>query len=60
MTYNDSYPKKKHPDKSNPYYMCALCKVTDPQINGQIKNHAAWCSWRKKQELKYGMTPEKA
>ena len=57
MTYNDSYPKKPI-GKGNPYHMCALCKKSDPEINVQIKNHAEWCSWRKKQEQKYNMTKE--
>jgi hypothetical protein len=57
MPYNDGYPKKPTPDKGNPYEMCALCHITVPQINGQVKNHAAWCSWRKKQEKKLNNSP---
>jgi hypothetical protein len=30
----------------NPYYRCSYCKISVPQINGQIKNHAEWCEYR--------------
>jgi hypothetical protein len=30
----------------NPYYCCSYCKKSDPEINGQIKNHAEWCEYR--------------
>jgi len=52
VTYNDSYPKKRI-GKGNPYMMCALCKKSEPEINGDVRNHAEWCSWRKQQELKH-------
>lgn len=36
----------------NPYYRCVHCKLSDPQINGCIEGHAAYCTWRKEQEAK--------
>lgn len=35
--------KKKRISRSNPYYCCAGCGISDPQINGQIKNHSPGC-----------------
>lgn len=29
----------------NPYYKCSSCGISDPQINGQLKNHADYCLW---------------
>lgn len=29
----------------NPYYRCVSCKISDPQINGQLENHAKDCEW---------------
>jgi len=48
-TYRTDYPKERI-GKGNPYYRCAHCKRSDPEINGQIKNHDSWCKWRKEQE----------
>ena len=42
--YND-YPKEPI-GGGNPYYCCSYCKISDPQINGEIKNHAEWCDYR--------------
>ena len=42
--YND-YPKEPIGGR-NPYYCCSYCKISDPQINGEIKNHAKWCEYR--------------
>lgn len=41
--YWTSY-KKVRIGKGNPYYRCAGCGISDPQINGDIKNHAPGCS----------------
>jgi hypothetical protein len=42
--YND-YPKEPI-GGDNPYYCCSYCGISDPQINGQLKNHAEWCEYR--------------
>jgi hypothetical protein len=34
----------------NPYYCCADCGISDPQINGRIKGHAEWCKYRIRKE----------
>lgn len=49
MTYRSDYPKRKI-GKNNPYWMCADCEVSDPEINGEIGNHRPECRWRKEQE----------
>lgn len=51
--YYTDYPKKPIGGR-NPYYCCSYCKKSDPEINGQIKNHAEWCEYRiqKENELK--------
>jgi hypothetical protein len=46
-TYYTDYPKKKMPDP-NPYYCCACCSVTDPQINGRLDRHREFCEYRAK------------
>jgi hypothetical protein len=51
MDYNTDYPKEPIGGK-NPYYCCSFCKKTDPEINGQIKNHARWCQYRINKENK--------
>lgn len=43
--YDDDYPKRKI-GGGNPYWCCAYCGISDPQINGQIKNHASHCEYR--------------
>lgn len=48
--YHSDYPSVPTEDRDNPYYMCAHCSRTDPQINGEIKNHAEWCEYRIKKE----------
>lgn len=45
MTYDADYPKKPM-GGGNPYYSCAYCGITDPQINGQVKNHSKQCQYR--------------
>jgi len=47
--YYVDYPKKAI-GKGNPYYQCAFCGVSDPQINGQIENHRPWCKYRQQKE----------
>jgi len=55
MYYSD-YPKEKIKHKSNPYYCCSFCKVSDPEINGELKGHHSWCAYRisKEKDLMYG------
>jgi len=48
--YHSDYPSVPTEDKDNPYYMCAHCGITDPQINGEIKNHQEWCEYRIRKE----------
>lgn len=48
--YHSDYPSVPTDEPSNPYYMCAHCGITDPQINGEIKNHQEWCEYRIKKE----------
>ena len=48
--YND-YPTEPI-GGDNPYYRCSYCKISDPQINGQLKNHAEWCEYRIEMEAK--------
>ena len=50
MTYDSNYPKKRM-SGSNPYYACAYCGITDPQINGNIKNHASYCEYKQFKEF---------
>jgi hypothetical protein len=50
MKYYTDYPREKISEK-NPYYCCSYCKVSDPEINGQLKNHEEWCQYRKFKEL---------
>ena len=54
--YHSDYPTVPTEDSNNPYYMCAHCGRTDPQINGEIKNHAEWCEYRIKKETEDDMT----
>ncbi len=49
--YRDDYPKKPI-GGDNPYYCCEYCGISDPQINGELKNHHIDCEWRKIEELK--------
>lgn len=47
--YHTDYPKEPI-GGGNPYKRCAYCKISDPQINGEIENHADWCEYRKQKE----------
>ena len=31
--------------RRNPYYCCAHCGVSDPQINGRLEGHLPDCKW---------------
>ena len=44
IPYYSDYPKEPI-GGSNPYYKCLACGVSDPQINGQLENHAKDCDW---------------
>lgn len=54
MSYDHDYPTKPM-GGGNPYYCCAYCGKTDPQINGDIKAHASDCQYRLWKEN--GITP---
>ena len=43
------YPRERI-GKDNPYYKCSDCGVSDPEINGQLKNHKKYCNFRLKKE----------
>lgn len=49
MTYDSGYPNEPV-GGSNPYYRCVHCKLTDPQINGDINNHAWHCEYRRQKQ----------
>ena len=49
--YRTDYPNEPI-GGSNPYYCCKSCGIPDPEINGEVKNHADWCEWRKEYETK--------
>ncbi len=49
--YYCDYPKEPI-GGGNPYYCCSYCKISDPQINGQLTNHAEWCEYRIKMEAR--------
>lgn len=59
--YRSDYPKEPI-GGGNPYWRCSDCKISDPQINGSVSNHAPWCRWRQEQELvsSYAKFPPKA
>lgn len=45
MAYDTDYPSEPI-GGDNPYWCCSICKKSHPEINGQIENHASWCSYR--------------
>jgi hypothetical protein len=49
MTYDSGYPTKPI-GGSNPYYCCAHCGISDPQINGELNNHADTCVYRQQKQ----------
>lgn len=36
---------------SNPNYRCSYCKISVPQINGELENHQTWCEYRQEKEF---------
>lgn len=54
MAYDSGYPTKPI-GGGNPYYCCAHCKISDPQINGELTNHAEWCQYRMLKEARMGI-----
>ena len=47
--YHADYPNEPI-GKGNPYYRCSYCKISSPEINGKIGNHATWCQYRLEKE----------
>jgi hypothetical protein len=47
--YRSDYPTKKAYGSGNPYYACAACGRTDPDINGRLEGHEETCAWRLEQ-----------
>ena len=45
MTYDDDYPTEPI-GGGNPYYRCAHCKRSVPEINGNLQKHESWCPYR--------------
>lgn len=50
MRYYNDYPKETI-GRGNPYYCCAWCKVSVPEINGSLERHLEWCEYRKAKTL---------
>lgn len=50
MKYYNDYPTEPI-GGGNPYHCCAYCGVSQPQINGELKNHLEHCMYRKFKEL---------
>ena len=42
--YHIDYPSVKI-GGDNPYYKCAACGVSDPEINGRLEGHRSDCEW---------------
>lgn len=49
MAYDSDYPKESI-GGGNPYYCCSSCKLSDPQINGEINNHVFTCAYRQEKQ----------
>lgn len=49
MSYDSDYPKEPI-GGGNPYWCCSSCKLSDPQINGDINNHTFTCSYRQEKQ----------
>jgi hypothetical protein len=49
MSYDSDYPNEPI-GGGNPYYRCSFCKLSDPQINGEINNHTFTCEYRKQKQ----------
>jgi hypothetical protein len=50
MTYYSDYPTEPIGGR-NPYYRCAYCKVSAPEINGDLYKHREYCEYRIIKEL---------
>jgi hypothetical protein len=57
MAYHHDYDNEPI-GGGNPYYRCAHCKRSDPEINGRIKGHESWCPYRLKKEAETATTQE--
>lgn len=49
MAYDSGYENEPI-GGGNPYYRCVHCKISDPQINGEINNHAVACEYRQQKQ----------
>lgn len=49
-TYRTDYPSVPI-GGDNPYYCCADCGVSDPEINGRLEGHRSFCSWAIRQRV---------
>jgi hypothetical protein len=49
MAYDHNYPTEPI-GGGNPYYRCVYCKLSDPQINGDINKHAFYCQYRQQKQ----------
>jgi hypothetical protein len=49
MTYDSGYENEPI-GGGNPYYRCVHCKISDPQINGEVSNHAESCEYRQSKQ----------
>lgn len=49
MTYYTDYETEPI-GGGNPYYCCAHCGRSDPEINGQLDKHMSWCEYRQRKE----------
>lgn len=58
MTYYNDYDKEPI-GGGNPYYRCIHCKVSDPEINGEISGHRIWCKYRQQKEAEQSLEGER-
>jgi hypothetical protein len=49
MAYHDDYPTEPI-GGGNPYYRCVFCKLSVPQINGDLNGHDMMCQYRQEKE----------
>jgi hypothetical protein len=54
--YND-YPTRPI-GGGNPYYCCASCGRSDPQINGKLENHNDGCKWVTQKQIQLSAESE--
>lgn len=57
MSYYRDYPTRPM-GGGNPYYCCASCGVTDPQINGTLEGHRSDCEWAKQKKIELGISSD--